>query len=377
MIISYAQNREDILLDAFFPDVKRGVYVDVGANHPVNDSVTKFFYDKGWHGINVEPNQKLWRMLQTERPRDINLAVGVAEKDGEFTFREYKNHGLSTFSNEVKKAYEKASIDGQTTSFHEYPVQVTTLRHIFESHLKDDPTIHFLKIDIEGYEHEALIGNDWKRFRPMVICIESNHIINDWRPLLKRQGYQKVFFDGLNDYYLAKEQAKRAQLFDFPEAVLIGKHIVSLGTAKELGLRDKKITSLQRVIEQQNRTLKNFQIEKKQLNHKLHRQRRIRHQVKDLLVSFDKAFVDIIDSLINYGYPTSLTEETVASTSGAHALLTLAHQSDQHAFTAAHPVRANVHAVLHFCYKAVRKAARLSAQLAWKGIKSVKGMIKK
>ena len=32
-----------------------GFYVDIGAFHPTEDSVTKLFYDRGWRGINVDP----------------------------------------------------------------------------------------------------------------------------------------------------------------------------------------------------------------------------------------------------------------------------------------------------------------------------------
>ena len=39
--ISYAQNFEDIFLAGILKDIENGFYVDVGANHPVQDSVTK------------------------------------------------------------------------------------------------------------------------------------------------------------------------------------------------------------------------------------------------------------------------------------------------------------------------------------------------
>jgi len=52
---SYAQYNEDIILLALLYDVEKGFYVDVGANYPVIDSVTKLFYQHGWRGINIEP----------------------------------------------------------------------------------------------------------------------------------------------------------------------------------------------------------------------------------------------------------------------------------------------------------------------------------
>ena len=43
-LVSYAQNREDVILNGYFVDMKKpGFYVDIGANHPIEDSVTKFF----------------------------------------------------------------------------------------------------------------------------------------------------------------------------------------------------------------------------------------------------------------------------------------------------------------------------------------------
>jgi hypothetical protein len=56
--VSYAQANEDLLLfDALrevSPEV--GFYIDVGANDPEKDSVTKLFYDQGWRGVNIEPS---------------------------------------------------------------------------------------------------------------------------------------------------------------------------------------------------------------------------------------------------------------------------------------------------------------------------------
>ena len=53
--VSYAQNFEDVLLHRVFGGQETGFYVDVGAYHPVDGSVTKAFYDLGWSGINLEP----------------------------------------------------------------------------------------------------------------------------------------------------------------------------------------------------------------------------------------------------------------------------------------------------------------------------------
>ena len=55
-MISYAQNFEDVILWRALRDVPNGFYIDIGAGHPVADSVTMHFYEHGWRGINVEPD---------------------------------------------------------------------------------------------------------------------------------------------------------------------------------------------------------------------------------------------------------------------------------------------------------------------------------
>ena len=41
--VSFAQNYEDIVLKRVLEGVVGGFYIDVGANHPIIDSVTKYF----------------------------------------------------------------------------------------------------------------------------------------------------------------------------------------------------------------------------------------------------------------------------------------------------------------------------------------------
>jgi hypothetical protein len=53
--VSYAQNFEDVMLWRALRSLESGFYIDVGANDPTIDSVTKAFYASRWHGINIEP----------------------------------------------------------------------------------------------------------------------------------------------------------------------------------------------------------------------------------------------------------------------------------------------------------------------------------
>ena len=51
-----------------------------------------------------------------------------------------------------------------------YTVPTDTIEAICARHAKGE--IHFMKIDVEGAEKAALLGCDFKRFRPWILAIE-------------------------------------------------------------------------------------------------------------------------------------------------------------------------------------------------------------
>jgi len=212
-INSYAQNREDVYIYWLLDGQAPGFYVDIGANHPVLDSVTKLFYDKGWHGINVEPIKRLHKLIVGARTRDINLNIGISKNDGKLKFREYvEADGLSTFSSSMQKTYSD-------TKYSDYEVDVMTLQAMLEKHAHGK-TIDFMKVDVEGYEYEVLSSNNWGKIRPRLLIIEANHVDKDWRPLVKEAGYLLVFFDGLNEYYSCEESMLKHSRESYPKYMI-------------------------------------------------------------------------------------------------------------------------------------------------------------
>lgn len=205
-IITYAQYNEDLILSALLYDVEKGFYVDVGANYPTVDSVTKLFYEKGWHGINIEPIESLYKQLVKDRPNDINLQYGVGTGPGTAIFREYTEiPGHSTFDAKQMREHD------QGIPYKDYDVAIRSLTDILEK--QQVGHIHFLKIDVEGFEYEVVKGSDWTKYRPEVLCIEANHVSKDWRPILRKNRYKLFIFDGLNEYYVAEEAWKRTKGF--------------------------------------------------------------------------------------------------------------------------------------------------------------------
>jgi FkbM family methyltransferase len=296
--VSYAQNKEDIILSGFFTGFKSGFYVDVGANHPDTLSITKYFYEQGWHGINIEPNEDLCKLIQAQRPRDINLNVGAADTPGELTLRSYPNgDGLSSFSKEAQQQYQKEGNEYRrnTLEYEDRTVKVMTLKQVFEENQVD--AINFINIDVEGFEYNVIEGNDWEKYRPQVICIEANHIIKDWRPLLKQAHYSLVFFDGLNNYYVADERSDIAENFSYVNTVLLGDPIMPAALNQRLNEICNQLDNAENRLVQANLIQQNLRAEIHQLHAQLASNRRIRALIKQIVAVINQAILTHIEKL--------------------------------------------------------------------------------
>jgi FkbM family methyltransferase len=205
-VISAAQNLEDVLLFRALRGKREGFYIDLGAGYPNWDSVTNWFYRIGWTGINVEPNPAIFAELQEARPRDVNLNAGVSGKAGIATYYQVSGGwGLSTFARPY--ADQAARLGYQVA---EFPVELITLEQIVAAHCPQRQ-VDFLKIDVEGSEDAIIHSTDWRRFRPLLICVESvvpasfTPAFTGWEGALVQHGFVFALFDGLNNYYVRQE----------------------------------------------------------------------------------------------------------------------------------------------------------------------------
>jgi FkbM family methyltransferase len=218
--ISYAQNHEDILLDRVFKNQAKGTYVDVGANHPVLDSNTYFFYRRGWRGYNFEPLKHLHEKFLEQRPEDHNLAIALSDSEGALPFYEISScDGLSTLSAEVADHHRRRGLE-----VIEHQIPVRTLASLIEElHM---PAPDFLSIDVEGLEEKVIRGIPFATWRPKVLVIESTlpetNIASHkaWEPTLLANGYLFAVFNGINRFYLREDLADRLPALQVPINVL-------------------------------------------------------------------------------------------------------------------------------------------------------------
>lgn len=231
-IISYAQNGEDVVLLRALSHVECGFYVDIGAWHPTCDSVTKAFYDRGWSGINVEPQPTQFRAFVEQRPRDINLPVVISDRPGPLSLWVPRYSALATCRSDLLNA----SIPDYREPL-EYLVEARRLDSVLHEHVHGHE-IHFLKIDVEGYEANVIASTDFDGCRPLVLVIEATSpqtnepTWHNWEPLILSQGYIFALFDGLNRFYVREESRDILPKLAVPANCLDG-----FITARELMIR--------------------------------------------------------------------------------------------------------------------------------------------
>ena len=254
--VSYAQNFEDVMLWRALSHIECGFYIDVGAQHPTIDSVSLAFYERGWTGIDIEPVPEYASLLREQRPKNDVLQVALSNRGGRASLTVVSGTGLSTVSSE-----RAATLQTETDNHPDLTVlevdqcRVSDLTEYFEKR-----PVHWMKIDVEGHEKEVLEGWDPAVLRPWILVVEAtvpNSKTPDyasWESLVLDAGYQCVYKDGLNRFYLAGEHAELAGAFEYPPNVFddirLRSHSAMLQDLAAEHLRDvrQRVASYQRQV---------------------------------------------------------------------------------------------------------------------------------
>jgi FkbM family methyltransferase len=166
MFVSYAQNFEDVILWRALKHIERGFYIDIGAQDPTTDSVSRAFYEHGWRGVHVEPNRDYAEKLREARPDEDIIAAAVTHNAGPMRFYEVPHSGLSTGLAEIAEGHATSGFPVTQVM-----VETTTLAAILDAHSERD--IHWLKIDVEGMEDDVIRSWSPSPVRPWIVVLES------------------------------------------------------------------------------------------------------------------------------------------------------------------------------------------------------------
>lgn len=168
---SYSQCGEDLIVKFIFDCLKiqNPSYLDIGAHHPFYLSNTALFYENGSSGINVEPDPSLFSEFTKERPRDVNLNIGINDKNGELDFFVISSPTLNTFSKVEAENYSK---EGDYHIIETKKILVKTLDYVLKEFGKQEFP-QFLTVDAEGVDDIIIKSIDFQTNYPIVICIET------------------------------------------------------------------------------------------------------------------------------------------------------------------------------------------------------------
>ena len=162
------QEGENIILERIFAKQFKGLYVDVGAHHPVRFSNTLNLYQKGWTGINIEPNQEVIKAFKKMRPKDINLNMAISTQKNSCNYYKFEDPALNTTDIKIVKIRGKQG----HRCIEKISVPTQTLDQVLSKYCKKKSVIDILKIDVEGKELDVLKSNNWEKFIPKVIICE-------------------------------------------------------------------------------------------------------------------------------------------------------------------------------------------------------------
>ncbi len=161
-----SQCGEELWLKSYFssyPMDYKGTYVDVGAFHPFFLSNSRWAYDAGWRGINIDANAECIKLFEKFRPEDININCGVSDVEGEIDFLVSSALSESTFDKDI--------FDSHGLKLKEVrKVPIKTLNQILEENNMHN--IDFLDIDVEGMDEKIIMSFDWKKYSPKCVLVE-------------------------------------------------------------------------------------------------------------------------------------------------------------------------------------------------------------
>ncbi len=169
---SFSQEGEDMILGKLLEGTEKGFFLDIGAHHPFRFSNTYSFYLKGWRGINIDAMPGSMVLFKKYRKEDINLEIPIAKEKKTIPFYTFNESALNTFSEVLAKER------GVTKKI--YQLEACPLSDILDKYMPSNiQNIDFMSVDVEGLDLEVLESNNWDKYKPRIIAIESLVTAND------------------------------------------------------------------------------------------------------------------------------------------------------------------------------------------------------
>lgn len=172
---SHSISNVDLIIDRLFSKIEKGVYLDVGCNHPIKFNNTYLLHKKGWNGINIDLDKDSIDQFNKLRKKDTNIKALVTTFDEEEKDL-YFYHNRSAINTISKSLADKRKKKHKEIR----KIKGLSLNSIIENSKYKDSKINLLSIDIENYEYEALKDFNFEKYNIDVIVTEiTDTTIND------------------------------------------------------------------------------------------------------------------------------------------------------------------------------------------------------
>jgi len=100
----FSQGGEDIAIDLLLsPEATKGIFVDIGAYHPIRFSNTFTSYLNGWRGINIDGNKEAIASFNAVRAEDTNIHALVSDRVETIEFFKFPEGAWNTTNAEAAK----------------------------------------------------------------------------------------------------------------------------------------------------------------------------------------------------------------------------------------------------------------------------------
>lgn len=168
---SYSLSNVDLVIERIFKKKKKGIFIDVGCNHPIKYNNTYLLYKKGWSGINIDLDKESIKQFNELRTRDDNIQTLVTSFDNEEKdiYFYHDRSAINTISKEL--------VESRNNNFNEIKkMKGKSLNSIIEDSKFKNSKINLMSIDIENYEFDALKNFNFNKYNIEIIVTEITDV---------------------------------------------------------------------------------------------------------------------------------------------------------------------------------------------------------
>ena len=163
---SYSLSNIDVVIDYIFKGIKKGIYIDIGCNHPIKHNNTYLLHKRGWRGINVDSDKTSIKLFNKYRKNDHNIR-NIVSSDFEIK-KLYYYHDRSSINTLSKELVDKRLTKPKKI----IEENSTTLNNIIKNSPFKDKKINLLTIDVEGHEYDILKNFNFSDYKIDLIVVE-------------------------------------------------------------------------------------------------------------------------------------------------------------------------------------------------------------